>query len=72
VGLDIFEGEPKLHPEYVALPNTFLLPPMGSATVETRLAMGMLALDNIVAVLEGKPPPSLVTEKPVVASNSLS
>jgi lactate dehydrogenase-like 2-hydroxyacid dehydrogenase len=43
-GLDVFEGEPKLHHGYVALKNTFLLPHMGSATVETRLAMGMLAL----------------------------
>ena len=66
-GLDVFEGEPKLHPGYVALKNTFLLPHMGRATVETRLAMGMLALDNIDAVLEGKPAPSLVTKEPVVA-----
>jgi lactate dehydrogenase-like 2-hydroxyacid dehydrogenase len=71
-GLDVFEGEPKLHPGYVALKNTFLLPHIGSATVETRLAMGMLALDNIDAVLDGKPAPSLVTEEPVVASNALS
>jgi lactate dehydrogenase-like 2-hydroxyacid dehydrogenase len=66
-GLDVFEGEPKLHPGYVALKNTFLLPPMGSATVETRLAMGMLALDNIDAVLDGKPAPSLVMKEPIVA-----
>jgi lactate dehydrogenase-like 2-hydroxyacid dehydrogenase len=66
-GLDVFEGEPKLHPGYVALKNTFLLPHMGSATVETRLAMGMLALDNIDAVLDGKHAPSLVTKEPVVA-----
>jgi lactate dehydrogenase-like 2-hydroxyacid dehydrogenase len=62
-GLDVYEGEPKLHPGYVALKNTFLLPHMGSATVETRLAMGMLALDNIDAVLAGKPAPSLVTKQ---------
>jgi lactate dehydrogenase-like 2-hydroxyacid dehydrogenase len=66
-GLDVFEGEPKLHPGYVALKNTFLLPHMESATVETRLAMGMLALDNIDAVLGGKPAPSLVTKEPGVA-----
>lgn len=60
-GLDVFEGEPKLHPGYLALKNTFLLPHIGSATVETRTAMGMLALDNIDAVLSGKPAPSLVT-----------
>jgi lactate dehydrogenase-like 2-hydroxyacid dehydrogenase len=59
-GLDVFEGEPKLHPGYAQLKNTFLLPHMGSATVETRLAMAMLALDNIDAVLDGKPAPSLV------------
>jgi lactate dehydrogenase-like 2-hydroxyacid dehydrogenase len=66
-GLDVFEGEPKLHPGYLALKNTFLLPHLGSATVETRLAMGMLALDNIDAVLDGKPAPSLVPKEPVVA-----
>jgi len=66
-GLDVFEGEPKLNPGYVALKNTFLLPHMGSATVETRLAMGMLALDNIDAVLHGQPAPSLVPKAQIVA-----
>jgi lactate dehydrogenase-like 2-hydroxyacid dehydrogenase len=60
-GLDVFEGEPQLHPGYARLKNTFLLPHIGSATVETRTAMGMLALDNIDAVLSGHPAPSLVT-----------
>src|ERR1700688_600187 len=60
-GLDVSEGEPKLHPGYLDLKNTFLLPHIGSATVETRTAMGMLALDNIDAVLAGEPAPSLVT-----------
>jgi lactate dehydrogenase-like 2-hydroxyacid dehydrogenase len=59
-GLDVFEGEPKLHPGYLGLKNTFLLPHIGSATMETRTRMGMLALDNIDAVLAGKPAPSLV------------
>jgi lactate dehydrogenase-like 2-hydroxyacid dehydrogenase len=59
-GLDVFEGEPKLHPEYVSLKNTFLLPHIGSATNETRTAMGMLALDNVEAVLKGGPAPTLV------------
>jgi lactate dehydrogenase-like 2-hydroxyacid dehydrogenase len=59
-GLDVFEGEPKLNPEYISLKNTFLLPHIGSATVETRTAMGMLALDNVDAILSGKPAPSLV------------
>jgi len=59
-GLDVFEGEPKLHPEYVSLKNTFLLPHIGSATIETRTAMGMLALDNVEAVLNGRPAPTLI------------
>jgi lactate dehydrogenase-like 2-hydroxyacid dehydrogenase len=62
-GLDVFEGEPKLHPGYLDLKNTFLLPHIGSATIETRTAMGMLALDNIDAVLAGKPAPSLVVSQ---------
>lgn len=60
-GLDVFEGESKLNPGYVELKNTFLLPHIGSATVESRTLMGMIALDNIDAVLTGKPAPSLVT-----------
>jgi lactate dehydrogenase-like 2-hydroxyacid dehydrogenase len=59
-GLDVFEGEPKLHAEYVSLKNTFLLPHIGSATIETRTAMGMLALDNVDAALNGRPAPTLV------------
>ena len=59
-GLDVFEGEPKLNPEYLLLKNTFLLPHIGSATIETRTAMGMLALDNVDAVLTGGSPPTLV------------
>jgi lactate dehydrogenase-like 2-hydroxyacid dehydrogenase len=59
-GLDVFEGEPKLNPEYISLKNTFLLPHVGSATIETRTAMGMLALDNVAAVLNGRPAPTLI------------
>jgi lactate dehydrogenase-like 2-hydroxyacid dehydrogenase len=59
-GLDVFEGEPKLNPGYAALRNTFLLPHIGTATVESRTQMAMVALDNIEAVLTGKPAPSLV------------
>jgi lactate dehydrogenase-like 2-hydroxyacid dehydrogenase len=59
-GLDVFDGEPNLDPEYLRLQNTFLLPHIGSATLETNTAMGMLALDNIDAVLAGKPALSLV------------
>ena len=59
-GLDVFEGEPNVNPGYLALKNTFLLPHLGSATFETRTQMGMLCLDNIDAVLSGRPAPSLV------------
>ncbi|MEX2644180.1 MAG: D-glycerate dehydrogenase [Acetobacterales bacterium] len=50
-GLDVFANEPKLHPEYLTLPNAFLTPHIGSATHETRSAMGHRAVDNLEAVL---------------------
>ena len=53
-GLDVFQGEPAVHPGYRTLENTFLLPHMGSATIETREAMGFRALDNVDAVLAGR------------------
>jgi lactate dehydrogenase-like 2-hydroxyacid dehydrogenase len=58
-GLDVYEGEPKLNPGYLELKNTFLLPHIGAATIESRTNMGMVALDNIDAVLNGIPAPSL-------------
>jgi lactate dehydrogenase-like 2-hydroxyacid dehydrogenase len=58
-GLDVFEKEPAVNSEYLTLNNLFLLPHLGSATVETRTRMGMICLDNISAVLLGKPAPSL-------------
>lgn len=59
-GLDVFEGEPNLDPGYLDLPNAFLLPHIGSATIETRTAMGNLALDNIEAVLQSREAPTLL------------
>jgi lactate dehydrogenase-like 2-hydroxyacid dehydrogenase len=56
-GLDVFRGEPRINEGYYDLPNTFLLPHMGSATVEARNEMGFAALDNIDAVLAGREPP---------------
>ena len=56
-GLDVYANEPSLDPRYRELDNTFLMPHLGSATEETRHAMGMLAIDNLAAVLDGKPPP---------------
>lgn len=55
-GLDVFHNEPAFDLRLAELPNTFLFPHMGSATVETRNAMGFRALDNIQAVLAGQPP----------------
>jgi lactate dehydrogenase-like 2-hydroxyacid dehydrogenase len=59
-GLDVFNNEPDIHPGYAGLPNTFLLPHLGSATRETRDAMGFRALSNIDAFFAGRPPPDRV------------
>jgi glyoxylate reductase len=59
-GLDVYEREPEVHPDLLSLENVVLAPHLGSATVETRTAMGMLAAENLVAALEGERPPSLV------------
>ena len=58
IGLDVFDGEPSIHSGYRNLPNAFLLPHLGSATLETRTAMGNLVLDNVEAVLSGRQPPT--------------
>jgi len=52
-GLDVYDGEPRVDPGYLALENVVLLPHIGSATVETRDAMGFLALDGVREVLQG-------------------
>ena len=59
-GLDVFEREPEVHPDLIGLDNVVLIPHLGSATVETRTAMGMLAVDNLVAFFAGGPLPSRV------------
>jgi lactate dehydrogenase-like 2-hydroxyacid dehydrogenase len=61
VGLDVFEHEPKIDPRYLTLKNAFLMPHLAAETIETQTAVGMLALDNIDAVLSGSTAPSLVT-----------
>ncbi|PWK14334.1 2-hydroxyacid dehydrogenase [Tumebacillus permanentifrigoris] len=60
-GLDVFEKEPEVHPGLLELPNVVLAPHLGSSTVETRDRMAVLAAENIVRVLRGEPPHSLVT-----------
>ena len=55
-GLDVYNDEPDIHPGYLELDNTFLLPHIGSATRETRDAMGFRALDNLDAIFAGREP----------------
>jgi lactate dehydrogenase-like 2-hydroxyacid dehydrogenase len=56
-GLDVFNGEPdSIHPGYRELDNVFLLPHIGSATHETRDAMGFRAIDNLIAIFNGEEP----------------
>jgi glyoxylate reductase len=54
-GLDVYEEEPLVHPGLIGLPNVVLLPHLGSATITTRVRMGMICLENIAAVLRGAP-----------------
>jgi glyoxylate reductase len=57
-GLDVFEREPDVHPDLLACDNAVLIPHLGSATVNTRLAMADLAVDNLLAALDGRLPPT--------------
>ena len=56
--LDVFEGEPQVHPDLLSVPNVVLTPHIASATVATRRAMADLAADNLVAALTGGKPPT--------------
>ena len=60
-GLDVFEGEPKVHPDLLTVPNVVLTPHIGSATLPTRLAMANLAADNLIGYL--------IHQKPVTPLN---
>ena len=55
-GLDVFEGEPRVHPDLLACSNVVLTPHIGSATVPTRKAMANLAVDNLIGYLTGGKP----------------
>ena len=59
-GLDVFEREPEVNPDLLGLDNVTIVPHLGTATVETRVAMGMTAADNLLAVLDGRRPPHLL------------
>jgi glyoxylate/hydroxypyruvate/2-ketogluconate reductase len=65
-GLDVFEGEPNVHPDLLTVPNVVLTPHIASATLRTRRAMAQLAADNLVDfLLHGKPRTPINTPQPV-------
>ncbi|MDQ3271196.1 MAG: D-glycerate dehydrogenase, partial [Pseudomonadota bacterium] len=55
-GLDVFEGEPKVDPDLLTVPNVVMTPHIASATVPTRLAMANLAADNLISFFKDKKP----------------
>jgi glyoxylate reductase len=59
-GLDVYESEPEVHPRLLELDNVVIIPHLGSATVDTRNAMGDLAVDNVFAAVEEQRPPTLL------------
>jgi lactate dehydrogenase-like 2-hydroxyacid dehydrogenase len=65
-GLDVYEHEPTVHPGLLELENVVLLPHLGSATVETRTAMAVVAVRNAIAVASGRAPLTPVLVQPSV------
>jgi glyoxylate reductase len=59
-GLDVFEREPEVHPGLLKLDNVVLEPHIGSASIDTRRGMSMLAAKNCAEAIEGRRPPNLV------------
>jgi glyoxylate reductase len=59
-GLDVFEREPEVEERLLELENVVVIPHLGSATVDTRNAMGHVVVDNVFAALDGKRPPTLL------------
>jgi glyoxylate reductase len=59
-GLDVYEKEPEIHPDLLRCQNAVLVPHIGSATIETRRRMSMLAVENLLAGLQGRVPPLLL------------
>jgi len=62
-GLDVYEDEPDVHPGLLQCPNAVLAPHTGSATTETRTKMATMAAENLIAMLEGRTPPNLVSPR---------
>lgn len=62
-GLDVFENEPEVEPELLEMDQVVILPHLGSATIATRTRMAMIAIDNLLAVLQGEPAPNLVNKE---------
>jgi len=59
-GLDVYEREPSVHPALLALPQVVTSPHLGSATLATRVRMGMMCVENVLAVLQGRPAPNQI------------
>jgi gluconate 2-dehydrogenase len=59
-GLDVYEHEPRVSPALIQMENVTLLPHLGTACLKVREAMGMMAVDNLIAALEGRPLPNPV------------
>jgi lactate dehydrogenase-like 2-hydroxyacid dehydrogenase len=59
-GLDVFEREPAVAKALTTMHNVCLLPHLGSATIETRIAMGMTVVENLTAFFDGREPPNRV------------
>ena len=59
-GLDVFNNEPEIFPGYAALPNVFMLPHIGSSTMEARQAMGAIVVQGLTAFGQGQPTPNRI------------
>ena len=69
-GLDVFEGEPSVHPDLLTVPNVVLTPHIASATMGTRSAMAELAADNLIDFLSGKGPRTPVNQPEAAAAGA--